>query len=127
MTSQLKKDYANTDKFFKGSKVNCARRIVVTDNVALAIPFNPINAKGRTLQNYKKKFEGAGDTKSTYRKDYAQKSIAHVGMVKKPLVPYNPNSNRNRLPTATVVMPHKNKSEIVLGDPSLNFNQNSKL
>ena len=40
----------------------------------------------------------------------------HVGMTKKPLVAYDPISYRNRLPTATVIMPHKNKSIIELGD-----------
>lgn len=40
----------------------------------------------------------------------------HAGMNKKPLVPYDPISYRNRLPVATVVMPNKNKSIIELGD-----------
>ena len=40
----------------------------------------------------------------------------HAGMPKKPLVRYSPTSYRNRLPQATVVMPHKNSSQIVLGD-----------
>jgi len=40
----------------------------------------------------------------------------HVGMAKKPLVRYDPISYRNRLPTATVIMPHKNKSIVELGD-----------
>jgi hypothetical protein len=37
-------------------------------------------------------------------------------MLKKPLEPYNPNSFRSRLPSPTVVMPHKNSSQIVIGD-----------
>ena len=37
-------------------------------------------------------------------------------MAKKPLVKYDPTSYRNRLPEPTVVMPHKNSSQIVLGD-----------
>jgi len=37
-------------------------------------------------------------------------------MAKKPLEPYNPFSFRNRLPQATVVMPYKNSSQIVIGD-----------
>ena len=42
----------------------------------------------------------------------------HVGMIKKPLAPYNPNSFRSRLPQPTVVMPYKNSSQIVIGDRS---------
>ncbi len=40
----------------------------------------------------------------------------HVGMDKKPLVPYSPTSYRNRLVQPTVVMPYKNSSQIVIGD-----------
>jgi len=39
-----------------------------------------------------------------------------VGMSKKPLVPYHPLSYRNRLPNSTVIMPHKNKSVVEIGD-----------
>ena len=42
----------------------------------------------------------------------------HVGMVKKPLAPYHPDSYRSRLPQPTVVMPYKNSSQIVIGDRS---------
>jgi len=41
----------------------------------------------------------------------------HVGMAKKPLAKYDPNSYRNRLQQPTVVMPLKNSSQVVLGDP----------
>ncbi len=40
----------------------------------------------------------------------------HVGMEKKPLMPYSATAYRNRLPEPSVVMPHKNSSQIVLGD-----------
>ena len=36
--------------------------------------------------------------------------------VKKKLTPYNPNSYRSRLPVASVVMPYKNSSQLVIGD-----------
>ena len=41
----------------------------------------------------------------------------HVGMLKKPLVRYDPNSFRNRLQQPTVVMPLKNSSQVVIGNP----------
>ena len=40
----------------------------------------------------------------------------HVGMAKKPLTKYDPNSYRNRLQQPTVVMPLKNSSQVVLGN-----------
>ena len=42
----------------------------------------------------------------------------HAGMPKKPLVKYHPTSYRNRLPEPTVVMPHKNSSQVTIGDRS---------
>ncbi len=40
----------------------------------------------------------------------------HVGMSKKPLHAYHPNAKRSQLPVATIVMPYKNSSQIVIGD-----------
>jgi len=45
----------------------------------------------------------------------------HAGMVEKPLEPYHPLAYRSRLPTATVVMPYKNSSQIVIGDRSSHY------
>lgn len=40
----------------------------------------------------------------------------HAGMGVKPLVKYNPNSARNRLPQNSVVMPYKNSSQVIIGN-----------
>ena len=40
----------------------------------------------------------------------------HVGMKNKPLLPYNPNSYRNRLPALDAKKPPKNVSSIEIGD-----------
>jgi len=40
----------------------------------------------------------------------------HVGMAKKPLVPYHPTSYRNRLPVGDAKKPPKNSSQIEFGD-----------
>lgn len=37
-------------------------------------------------------------------------------MNRKPLMKYNPNAPRSRLPQPSVVMPYKNSSQIVIGD-----------
>ena len=49
---------------------------------------------------------------------HLQRDNLHAGMLKKPLEPYHPNAFRSRLPQATVVMPYKNSSQIVIGDRS---------
>ena len=40
----------------------------------------------------------------------------HVGMAKKPLVPYDPIAYRNRLPVRGMAKPSKNASQIEIGD-----------
>lgn len=40
----------------------------------------------------------------------------HAGMKSKPLVPYNPNSYRNRLPIPDAKKPPTNASSVELGD-----------
>ena len=57
-------------------------------------------------------------TNSFYRQTFKQRSNLHAGMLKKPLEPYQPHAFRSRLPQATVVMPYKNSSQIVIGDRS---------
>jgi hypothetical protein len=48
----------------------------------------------------------------------------HAGMGKKPLVVYEPNSYRNRLPLEDCKAPYSNKSKIHIGQQSdVNFKQ----
>ena len=37
-------------------------------------------------------------------------------MTKKPMVIYDPNAKRSKLPEPTLVMPYKNSSQIMIGD-----------
>lgn len=50
------------------------------------------------------------------RSTYRPLDHDHVGMAKKPLTPYHPNAKRSQLPVATIVMPYKNSSQVVIGD-----------
>ena len=52
---------------------------------------------------------------------YGKRSFYHAGMPVKPLEPYHPNAHRSRLPTASVVMPYRNASSIVIGDRSSDY------
>ena len=60
----------------------------------------------------------SSETCSFSAAQFKVRDTMHAGMLKKPLEPYHPNSFRSRLPTATVVMPYKNSSSIVIGDRS---------
>ena len=52
------------------------------------------------------------------RSIYGKREHDHVGMSRKPLTAYNPNAKRSQLPQATIVMPYKNSSQVVIGDRS---------
>lgn len=105
-----------TNEFFKDTKVGSCSHILVKNGVSVAVSYNPTNSKGRTLNNYKTVPGKSSDDKSIYRQDYCVKPYMHVGMLSKPLVPYDPNSYRNRLSTGGIIMSHKNKSCIEIGD-----------
>jgi hypothetical protein len=82
----------------------------------VAVPFKITNEKGYPLQHYKNTPANVPEKKSVYKNEYSIKPSMHVGMVNKPLVTYDPNSYRNRLPIGGVIMPHKNKSVVEIGD-----------
>ena len=81
--------------------------------VAIAFPLIKTGWKNKhSYQNTKKSTEKRSHNGETYK----IKGDIHVGMRKKPLEPYHPYAKRSRLPQATIVMPYKNSSQIVLGD-----------
>lgn len=107
---------AKTDEFFKDSKVGSCSHVIVKNGQSICIPFKILNQKGKPLQHYKYTLNKLDEEKSVYRKDYCIKPNMHAGMPNKPLMPYHPDSYRNRLPTGGIIMPHKNKSTLELGD-----------
>jgi len=109
-------DKEKTNEFFKDSKIGSCSHVLVKNGNSVAVPFKVTNTKGRGLMSFKIQPSLSSEVQSIYRKDYSVHSDMHVGMTKKPLVPYNPTSYRNRLPTSTVIMPHKNKSVVEIGD-----------
>lgn len=104
-----------TNDFFKDTRVDSCSHILVKNGQSTAMPFPIINQKGRPLLHWKYTQAKSGEVASTYRKDYSVKPYMHAGMLKKPLMKYDQNSYRSRLPTGGVVMSHKNKSVIDLG------------
>jgi hypothetical protein len=105
-----------TNDFFKSSKVESCSHVLVKGGQTVAMPFKIVNKKGNPLQQYKYGPIKSSESSSIYRKDYSVKPNMHVGMQKKPLVPYHPESYRNRLPIGGIIMPHKNKSIVEIGD-----------
>ena len=108
-----------TNPFFKLSKVGSCSHVLVKNGQSLAIPFHIINSRGRSLNHYKTVPEKSAEVKSVYMKDYTPYPNMHCGMGKKTLIPYDPSSYRSRLPIGGIVMSHKNKSLIEIGDGGL--------
>lgn len=113
--------YFNTSKektnaFFKQTKVESCSHVLIKNGTALAVPFKITNSKGKSLNNYKNVPIKSSETKSIYRNDYDVHPYMHAGMTNKPLGKYDPNSYRNRLATGGIIMPHKNKSIVEIGD-----------
>jgi hypothetical protein len=105
-----------TDPFFKATKVDSCSHVLVKNGQSLAVPFKIKNEKGYPMLHYTFAESKSSETKTVYRKDYTPKPFMHAGMGKKPLVKYNPDSYRNRLPVGGIIMPLKNKSVIEIGD-----------
>ena len=105
-----------TDPFFKATKVESCSHVLVKNGQTLAVPFKITNEKGYPMLHFKYAESKSSEAKSVYRKDFTPKPFMHAGMGKKPLVKYNPDSYRNRIPIGGVIMPLKNKSIIEIGD-----------
>ena len=105
-----------THEFFKQSKVGSCSHIIVKNGQSIAVPFKITNSKGKQLNDFKNFQDKSSETQSVYRKDYTIKPNMHAGMTNKPLVPYHPESYRNRLPREGIVMAPKNKSIVEIGD-----------
>lgn len=109
-----------TNPFFKLSKVGSCSHVLVKNGQSLAIPFHIINSRGRSLNHYKTVPEKSAEVKSVYMNDYTPIPFMHCGMGKKPLLPYDPLSYRNRLPFGGIVsLGQKNSSLINIGDNGL--------
>ena len=105
-----------TNQFFKETKVGSCSHVLVKNGVVLAVPYTIKNQKGKSLNNYKNVPQKSAETRSIYKSDYDLNTYMHAGMSNKPLGKYDPNSYRNRLATGGIIMPHKNKSIVEIGD-----------
>lgn len=114
-TSVFRGDKTKSSQFFKNTKVESCSHIVEHKGRTFAIPYKVTNSKGRPLSSFKYNIYKKPQEKSIYQMDYSVKPIMHAGMIKKPLVKYDPNSFRNKLPKGEFYMPHKNTSMVNLG------------
>ena len=81
------------------------------------MPFYIINRRGRSLNHFKTVPEKSPTTKSTYLNDFITFGNIHFRMAKKPLVSYNMDSSKSRLPINGIISGAAiNRASIELGD-----------
>ena len=105
---------AKSSNFFKQTRVQTCSHVLYKNGKAIAVAF-PLQ---KTAALNKPKLP---ETKSVTGFTYGRRSNLHAGMPVKPLEPYHPHAHRSRLPTASVVMPYRNASSIVIGDRSSDY------
>ena len=106
--------------YFNNSRVGSCSYVLVKNGQCLAMPFSIINRRGRGLNHFKTIPEKMATNKSTYMADYITVGNMHCGMAKKPLVPYDPESYRSRLPINGIVSGAAiNRSYLELGNSNL--------
>eukprot|EP00826_Nyctotherus_ovalis_P053147 TRINITY_DN685_c0_g1_i5.p1 TRINITY_DN685_c0_g1~~TRINITY_DN685_c0_g1_i5.p1 ORF type:complete len:176 (-),score=30.57 TRINITY_DN685_c0_g1_i5:26-553(-) len=103
--------------FFKNTKVLSCSRVVVKNGQAVAVAFPQKKTGYKATGSYGNTGKSA-ETVSVSHAAHSQGYYMHAGMGSKPLVNYNPNSARNRLPQTSVMMPYKNSSQVIIGNPS---------
>lgn len=108
-------DKTKTSNFFQSTRVDSCSHIKEVKGRTFAVPFKVTNHKGRPLSAYKYNTYKKEQYKSVYQNDYSLKKNMHLGMSKKPLILYDPNSSRSRLPINDFYMAHKNQSKVDIG------------
>lgn len=102
-------------QFFQSTRVDSCQYVVNKNGQTLAVSF-PVTKTGykapNSWANQKRSSEKQSHAGTTYRVHIDM----HAGMAKKPLVPYNPDSYRSRLPSADFVAPYRNASQFEIGD-----------
>ena len=108
------------DEFFRATRVGSCRKVILKNSIPLAVTFKIKNPRGEPLTHFNYTLKKIPKNISTYFFDYCtQKQKNHLGMSKKPLVPYNPNHTRNKLTDEFGQRLFRNFSSINIGSEGL--------
>ena len=108
------------DKYFRSTRVGSCRKIVVKNGLPFALTFKVKNPRGEPLTNFNYTLKQCPKNPSSYYLDYCtKKQINHLGMHKKPLIPYNPNHSRSQLPNDLSFRVIRNYSVFNIGNEGL--------
>ena len=115
-----------SDPHFYNTRVaTCSHILKGNDGRAVAVAY-PVEKTGWKHPSSYQNLNKSSEVQSIMRATFSNKGSLHAGMIRKPLIPYNPNSTRSRLPIASIVMPYKNSSQVVIGDRSSNYKKHFK-
>ena len=96
------------DKYFRSTRVGSCRRVVVK------------NPRGEPMTHFNYTLKELPKNPTSYFIDYCtKKEENHLGMKKKPLVPYNPNHTRSKLPEDISFRALRNISAFDIGKEGL--------
>ena len=108
------------DKYFRSTRVSSCRKIVVKNGLPFALTFKVKNPRGEPLTHFNYTLKQCPKNPSSYYLDYCtKKQINHLGMHKKPLIPYNPNHSRSQLPNDLSFRVIRNYSVFNIGNEGL--------
>ena len=108
------------DEYFRTTRVGSCRKIVVKNGIPFALTFKVKNPRGEPLTHFNYTLKQLPKNPTSYFIDYCtKKNDCHLGMNKKPLIPYNPNHTRNQLPRDLGFRVIRNYSNMELGNEGL--------
>jgi len=108
------------DEYFRTTRVGSCRKIVVKNGIPFALTFKVKNPRGEPLTHFNYTLKELPKNPTSYFIDYCtKKNDCHLGMNKKPLIPYNPNHTRNQLPRDLGFRVIRNYSNMELGNEGL--------
>jgi hypothetical protein len=112
-------DKQKVDPFYRLSRVASCSKIIIKNGAPFAVRYPIKNHKQLPMNKFKKNPTVHPQMKSTYQADYFLKPDMHLGMKKKPLIPYNHASKRSQLPIDNTYNVCRNQSNFTLGSNSL--------
>ena len=108
------------DKFFRKTRVGSCRKVVVKNGIPFALTYKVKNPRGEPMTHFNYTLKQVPKRPSSYYIDYCtKKQDFHLGMKNKPLVPYNPDHTRSRLPENLDFKVFKNISDFDIGNEGL--------
>ena len=108
------------DKYFRSTRVGSCRRVVVKNGIPFALTFKVKNPRGEPMTHFNYTLKELPKNPTSYFVDYCtKKQENHLGMKKKPLVPYDPNHTRSKLPEDLGFRAFRNLSAFDIGKEGL--------